>query len=502
MNICEWIDHWDRETPDNIALNFEHQSYSYAGFSREVDRFSGFLHSCYGVRKGDRIAYLGLNSPEFLFLLFASAKIGAIVTPLNWRLTLAELRPLLEDADPVLMFADTDMQDGWTGSGQKGSCRFLSIDDECAEGWEIFRCDNDSREVPVEKDCADDPLLLVYTSGTTGVPKGALLTHKALLANAMNSQVMHQLDSEDHSLISLPFFHVGGLNILTTPTFFVGGTVTLQRTFDPDAMLAALMENRPTRAPIVSAQMPPILALPDWQDARFPKLRSVTTGASPVPPNVYESWQAKGVAVLQVYGATETCPIAICTRLDDDAPTIRTTGRAAAQCEVRLVDDNHRDVHHGEAGEIVVRGDNVMKGYWQNPAATREVLQDGWYATGDIGRQDEHGYYYVIDRKSDLIISGGENIYPAEIEKLLLESDLIADAAVVAKPDDRWGEVPVAVVRSASGKKLTEADVLASLEGRLGRYKMPKAVIFVDDFPRNSVGKIQKFALREQLFRE
>lgn len=501
MNICDWIERWAKESPDKPALVFENRAITYRDFEASVQKNAALLQSELEVNRGDRVAYFGLNTPEFLYLLFACARIGSVLAPLNWRLSATELSLLLENAAPKILFVDPDLDCEWTRNGFT-DCKVLDlsrIENGSRETGQASTPAASTQKIP---DCGTEPLLLVYTSGTTGDPKGALLSQNAVLANARNSQAMHQLTAEDNSLVSLPFFHVGGLNILTTPTLYVGGTVTLHRAFDPEKMLQAMVSGQPTRVPVVSAQMPPILNLPEWEKAEFPGIRTVTTGASPVSPGVYSSWQDKGVDVLQVYGATETCPIAICTSIEQQAPNIETTGRAAANCKIRIVNDEGCDVLPGQRGEILISGDNVMSGYWRNERATNAVLRDGWYSSGDIGLEDEDGYFYIVDRKRDLIISGGENIYPAEIEILLLEDDDIEEAAVIARPDERWGEVPIAVVRPARGKSPDEHALLASLESRLGRYKIPKAVIYVDDFPRNSVGKIQKFVLREQLFRE
>ena len=501
MNICDWIEHWANQSPEKPAIAFENRVITYRDFEIQVRKSATLLQSDFDVGPGDRVAYFGLNTPEFLFLLFACARIGCVLTPLNWRLSATELSLLVEHAEPKILVVDPDLDGEWTRSGFN-DCNVIDLSQVESAGRETGPASILAGDTVKLENCGTEPLLLVYTSGTTGEPKGALLSHNAILTNARNSQAMHRLTAEDNSLVSLPFFHVGGLNILTTPTLYVGGTVSLHRAFDPEKMLQAMISGQPTRVPIVSAQMPPILNLPEWEQAEFPGIRTVTTGASPVSPGVYSSWQDKGVGVLQVYGATETCPIAICTSIETQAPNIETTGRAAASCTIRIVNDEGGDVSPGQRGEILIRGDNVMNGYWQNERATSTVLHDGWYSSGDVGFQDEDGYFYIVDRKRDLIISGGENIYPAEIENLLMENDDIAEAAVIARPDERWGEVPIAVVRLAGGESLDERALLSSLEGRLGRYMIPKTVVFVDDFPRNSVGKIQKFVLQEQLFRE
>lgn len=499
MNVCDWIGLRAKKSPDKPALVFEDQVITYRDFDDRVRNLAAALRVEFDIGKGDRVAYFGLNTPEFLYLLFAIARLGSILAPLNWRLSSTELNVLVENAAPKILILDQSLDCEWARNSFTG-CSVLGLSkvEEFCQMTPHSPAAKDYKTV----NCGDEPLLLVYTSGTTGNPKGALLSHSAILANARNSEAMHELTAEDNALVSLPFFHVGGLNILTTPTLYVGGTVTLHRTFDPQKMLQTMVCVQPTRVPIVSAQMPPILSLPEWEHAEFPGIRSVTTGASPVSPGVYSSWQNKGVEVLQVYGATETCPIAICTSVGEKAPNIETTGRAAANCRIRIVNNDGNDVSPGQRGEILIGGANVMNGYWQNESATNAVLHDGWYSSGDIGFEDDEGFFYIVDRKRDLIISGGENIYPAEVESVLIEDEDIEEAAVIGRPDDRWGEVPVAVIRLKRGNSMDERAVLASLDGRLGRYKIPRSVVFVDDFPRNSVGKIQKFVLREQLFRE
>lgn len=495
MNIANWIDHWASSTPEKTALSYADKKISYAEFDKQVKLYAMILQTRHGVKQDDRVAVLGFNTPPFLYSLFAVARLGAIFVPLNWRLTPHELGDLIQDADPKLLLTDSDMADVATQAKHR-SCAIFPLRLETTEAQGNIDT--------ADTNCAnggDRPAVLLYTSGTTGKPKGALLSHAAILANAKNSQGMHELTPEDNSLISLPFFHVGGLNILTTPSFFVGATVTLHRKFDPRAMLDAMIHDGPTRVAIVSAQMPPILALPEWADALFPQIRTVTTGASPVPPEVFSSWRDKNVAVLQVYGATETCPIAICTSIGETSPDDASTGRAAASCQAKVVDDAGERVADLQRGEILIRGENLTTGYWKNESATSEAISDGWYSTGDIGYRDAAGFYYIVDRKKDLIISGGENIYPAEIELLLIEHKAIREAAVIAKPDDRWGEVPIAVIRLEGNMSFGHADTLNLLMGRLGRYKIPKETIAVKDFPRNSVGKIQKFALQKQLFR-
>jgi fatty-acyl-CoA synthase len=347
----------------------------------------------------------------------------------------------------------------------------------------------------------DDPLLLVYTSGTTGRPKGAVLTQAALFANAVNSWHMHGLTAADHILTVLPMFHVGGLNIQTIPALLAGARVTIHDRFSPDATLAALRgEDRPSLLVLVPATMEAVLADPACDRDAFTSLRVLTTGSTIVGETLIERFAKLGVRVIQVYGATETGPIVIYERFDTERHAPGTTGSAGVVNDARIVDDAGRAVPDGTPGEIVVRGPNILSGYWRDTAATEEALRDGWFHTGDIATRDASGHFCVRDRKKNVIISGGENIYPAEIERVLADAPGVAECAVVGRPDDRWQEVPVAFVVATPGVTLDIPALEAHLAANLARFKLPKAIIPRDSLPRNALGKIQHFALKGELY--
>ena len=346
----------------------------------------------------------------------------------------------------------------------------------------------------------DDPLLIVYTSGTTGRPKGAVLTQNAITFNAVNSTAMHDMTSSDVVLTNLPMFHVGGLNIQTTPALHAGATVVMQRRFDPDETVKAVREERPTLMILVPALMTAILNHPGWDDLDLSSLRTINTGSTTVPLSLVDAYHARGVPIIQVYGATETAPIVIHQRIPDALTTRGSTGRAALHCDARIEDADGNILGPDQRGEIVVRGPNIMKEYWNDPAATAEVLRDGWFHTGDIGHIDADGLFYVDDRVKDVIISGSENIYPAELEMVLDRCGDIAEAAVVGRPDDKWGEVPVAVIVPAAGASLSKEDVLNLFDGALARFKHPRdVVVFMETLPRNVMGKVLKFELRDMV---
>ncbi|MBD1548111.1 class I adenylate-forming enzyme family protein [Roseibium aggregatum] len=498
MELSAWIDRHADFTPDKTALHYEGRAISYGDFAAMIHGHARALKGVYGIGRGDRVAYLGLNSPEFLALMFACARLGALFIPLNWRLAAPEHVFILKDAHAKALFCEAEFREhAKSMRAELPDCDFVSCGFE-GEGWQplavaLATAEGDDRNPHVD---LKTPLLLVYTSGTTGHPKGAVLTQEAVQWNALNSLHMHGLTAADHVLTALPMFHVGGLNIQTTPALYAGATVTLHRKFDPRAVLSDIVSRRPSLIVLVPATIDAVLSLPEWPEADISSLRSVSTGSSYVPVPLIEAIHARGIPVLQVYGSTETCPIAIYQRAEDAFETVGSTGKPALHCEIRVVDEAGRDVPAGTSGEILVRGPSVMYEYWGNEAATEQSLRDGWFFTGDIGYREENGYYFINDRKKDVVISGGENIYPAELEVVLNGMAEVKQAAVVGRDDEKWGQVPVAVVVRTEGASIDKQTILDRFNGVLARFKHPKDVVFIDAMPTNVMGKIQKFALR------
>ena len=488
MDLSSWLERRADFTPARIALHFEGADISYAALHQMMRRQAGAL-AAQGVGAGDRVAHLGYNSPELLALIFACARLGAMALPLNWRLALPEQRFMLEDATPKLLLYDAEFAEPAAALAGAGGARAVPLEEAPAAA---------ERDADPAVSYAA-PLLLVYTSGTTGRPKGAVLSQEALLWNAVNSAHMHDLTSADHVLTTLPMFHVGGLNIQTLPALHAGARVTLHRRFEVAATLAAIAAARPSLTVLVPAQLTAMMQHPGWARADLSSLRAITTGSQIVPLALIEALRARGVPVIQVYGSTETAPIAIYQIASQALASAGSCGKPALHCEARIVDGAGRDAAPGERGEILIRGPNVMRGYWRDAEATARALADGWFHTGDIGHQDAEGYFHIDERKNDVIISGGENIYPAEVEAILLADPRVAEAAVVAKPDARWGEVPVAVVVRRAEVNVGEADLLALFAGRLARFKQPRAVVFVTDMPRSALGKVQRHELRRRL---
>ena len=468
MNLADLIDRNANFAPDKVALRYQGRVWSYASLAERVDALARAMKAQLGAHLGDRIAVLALNSPDYLALLYACARLGTMLVPLNWRLAVPEQMFILTDASVKAIFVDAAFDAVLAPfRAMRPEVAVIGLDYLPERGTSLVDLvavgGGDAREPHVDW---HSPMLIVYTAGTTGRPKGAVLTQQALLWNGVMSQHMHAMTSDDHVLTVLPFFHVGGLNIQTTPALQLGATVTIHSRFTPDDTL-----------------------------------RAITTGSTLVPQSMVDAVSARGVPVLQVYGSTETCPIAVYTRVGGDLSRPGSTGLPGLLCDARVVDDAGHDVPSGVLGEVVVRGPNVLVEYWGNADATTDALRDGWFWTGDIALRDADGYFFIHDRKKNMIVSGGENVYPAEIERVLLEHPAIAEAAVVGVADPRWQEVPMAFVVVRSGAAVTADDVRAYLLGQLAHFKVPREIAFVTELPRNALGKVQHFRLRESLQR-
>lgn len=501
MNISAWIDRHARETPGKLALRFPGRDFSYAGLAALVLQLAAAL-AARGVSRGNCVAYLGYNSPEMLALLFACARLGALFVPLNWRLAGPEHQQMLKDCPPQVFFVESPFVAQIEAIRADLEGTHLVALDSVRQGWIGYAEFLAQASQPYRQDPsvnAETPLLICYTSGSTGKPKGVVLTQAALGANALSSISMHDMTADDRILTTLPLFHVGGLNILSTPAIHAGCMIVLHPKFDPEAALTAIEQQRITLAVLVPAQLDMLLVHPRWRNADLSSLRMITTGSTIVADKMIRAVHERGIPLIQVYGSTETCPIATCLKRDDAERKSGSAGRAAANCQVRIVDGadgTGQDMPPGGSGEILVRGANVMIGYWNAPETTALALKDGWFHTGDMGHWDAEGYLYVDGRKKDMIISGGENIYPAEIENLLIESADIAEVAVVAWPDRRWGEIVVAFVVPRTRRQLSAEGVLSLLEGRIARFKHPKRVVFVEELPKTALGKVRKEELR------
>jgi len=428
-----------------------------------------------GIGPRDIVAWFSLNSAEMLAALLACERLGAVLMPLNWRLATSELLAALEHAGVALL--------RWTPDSAPAA---QSLDDSWRSGGG-----------PRHGTAQAADLLLVYTSGTTGLPKGAMHTSAQMAANARAAIAVQGLDPSTRTLAVLPMFHVGGLCIQDLPTLLAGGRLRLHARFDPGAWLADVAAWRPTTSLMVPATLRAVVTHPRWPDADLSALRFLETGSSIVPLPLIEAFHVRGVPVAQVYGSSETGPFSIALAPQDALAHPGSVGVAAPGVQVRLVDRDGREVPDGEVGEILVKGDNVMRGYHRDP--DNPAFRGGWFHSGDLARRRPDGRFEVVGRSKDMIISGGENIYPAEIENLVVASPGVSECAVVGLPDERWGEVPVLAVVPAPGCRLSDEAIRATFEHRLARFKHPRRIVVLDSLPKTALGKVRKATLLRAL---
>ncbi|HEX7323416.1 MAG TPA: long-chain fatty acid--CoA ligase [Mycobacterium sp.] len=499
MDLGSWIVRRAAATGHLPAITFGEFTWSYRGFADRIDRLATGL-SAGGVGPGDRVGYLGVNHPDFLVTLFAAARIGAIFVPLNWRLTAAELSYILRDAGVHTLLADADLATVIDPvRTEVGLRRVISLTP--TPGWEVLD-DLLAQSAPLAAPVGaepDDVAVIMYTSGTTGRPKGAMLSHANLFWNNVNALLAFDTSQQDVSLVCAPLFHIGGLNVTTLLTLQKGGHIVLMPGFDPAQALELITRHRITTMFGVPAMFLFISQLPEFAAADLSSLRYLICGGAPVPETLIRLYGERGIPFAQGYGLTETAPLALVLRTDEVPVKVGAAGHQVLPLsDVRLVDADNQPVPAGQRGEICVRGPQVMGGYWHNPEATAAVIDgEGWFHTGDIGQSDDDGYVWVIDRVKDMVISGGENVYPAEVEDVLYRHPAIADVAVLGTPHERWGEAVTAAVVLQPGAALTLDELRAFAADKLAGYKIPLRLEFVDELPRTQSGKVVKYLLRE-----
>ena len=479
LTLGRWIRDRARTTPGRVAIDFRGAETTYGELDERSDRLAAGLLEA-GLTRGDRVATLTGTSPEHVVVFFACAKAGLILMPLNTRLAPSELRFQLEDAEPAVLLRSDELAE-----------LAASLHDRTA-GLEDLVADSNYLAGPED----DDGLLLVYTSGTTGTPKGALLTHANCFWTNLSFDRVAGVGGEDTVLQVLPQFHVGGWNVQPLLAWWKGATVVLEPAFEPARALQLIAEKHVTTMMGVPATYLFLAQEPGFATADLWTLRRAVVGGAPMPEALLETWHARGVEIVQGYGLTEAAPNVLCLPPEDAARKRGFAGKPYPHVDVALRDPETGRILDGAAeGELLVRGPNVFAGYWRNPEATAAAFADGWLLTGDVAARDEDGYYRIVGRTKDMVISGGENVYPAEIENVLHEHEAVAEAAVVGVPDERWGEVCLAFVVLRSDA--SEEQLIEYCRGRLARYKVPKGVRFVESLPRNALNKVVKSELLE-----
>ncbi|TFC72463.1 long-chain-fatty-acid--CoA ligase [Cryobacterium sp. TMS1-20-1] len=510
QGLGSWIHRRRIKSADQTALISGDDRLSYGEFAERVDRLANALDAR-GIRSGDRVAYLGENHPAFLETLFACGVLGAIFVPLNTRLAAPEIAFALTDSGSRILVHAASLTElaerGSTGTQIVQRIRVADAAASAAETGPAGLLVEDLEEVILsapathrdENVTLDDPALILYTSGTTGQPKGALLTHGNMTWNSFNVLVDYDFVSSDVALMIAPMFHVASLGMGVLPTLLKGGSVVLEPKFEPGRTLHLIEQHKATVISGVPTTYQLLCEHPDWTTTDISSLQKLTCGGSAVPTRVLEAYEKRGLAFSGGYGLTETAPGATSLAAHKSREKAGSAGLPHFFTDVRIVDETGTEVPVGEVGEIQISGPNVIREYWNRAEATADSYAGNvWFRSGDMGYTDEHGYLFISDRLKDMIISGGENIYPAEIELAISELESVSSVAVIGVPDEKWGEVPCAVVTVRDGFTLDSDDIQAHLRDRLARYKIPKRVVIVAEMPRTASGKIRKADLRRE----
>jgi fatty-acyl-CoA synthase len=495
QGLGSWPSRRARMTPAKAALVQDGVPTTYADLADRSTRLAHALRDR-GVGRGDRVAFLGLNSVELVVTMFAVAKLGAVFLPLNTRLAPAETAYILADSAPRLLVWDAGFED----VVEFPDLRELALDlipirSDAGRGLDPLLSDDTT---PLDEPVGHDDLFMVqYTSGTSGRPKGVQLSHGNIIWNVYNLLVDVDLRSDEVALVTAPLFHTAALNQVLFPTVLKGGTALIEARFDPDRAIDLIEELGVTLLFGVTSMYLALSQSPRWESADLGTLRNALSGGAPIPASLLRAWLDRGLMIIQGYGLTESSPGATMLRAEDGLRKLGSAGTSCFFSDVRVVAPDLEPVPPGEPGEVLVQGPNVTAGYWNQPQATADAFLDGgWLRTGDLATVDDEGYLFIVGRLKDMYISGGENVYPAEVEQAIYTHPAVAECAVIGVAHEKWGEVGRAVVVPRPGRTLSAEELLAHLDGRLARYKLPHSVVLVDTLPHNASGKLVKARVR------
>jgi len=498
--VPDWLGKRAQLSPDKVALiDAENKTqFTYAQWNQSANQTAYYLQSL-GVKKGDRVAMLASNCMEYMDVWFSCNKLGSIMQNLNWRLTAAELKVIIDDATPhILIYSDDflDLVSDLQKSIQHIRC-WIALGKKAIPTDESFSNINKfpTKSFPKIEIDQDDPWVICYTGGTTGLPKGAMLTFRAINTNAVNTVMSWELDSNDIAILNAPLFHTGGLNVFTAPLVQIGGTSILCKSFNVDQTFDLINNYDVTLLFGVPTMFIAMQQHKNWEKVDFSRCKLIINGGAPAPLDVFEKFWARGIDFKTGYGLTEAGPNTFWLPKADIRRKPGYVGIPLFHIDVKLIDKEGNEVGPHDIGEIIIRGDHVCSGYWNNSEATKKTILDGWLHTGDLGFKDEDGYFKIVDRLKDMIISGGENIYPAEIESVIFSCEGVSEVSVIGVPDPLWGEVGCAVI-VAGNTRLTEDLLREYCRQRLAKYKIPKYFKFVQEIPKTGAGKIDKKALK------
>ena len=515
MFIGDWMERGARYWPEALAVvdaaRGEAGRFTYAQLNARANRLAHWLRDEAGVGRGDRVGVLALNSVEYLDIFFACGKLGAVMVPFNWRSHWRELAGQAAQTTPSVLF----FSDEFAGSvrellpGCDSIRHVVHLEGLGVQGSHGMPGSRDyaallagQSDAPVSNEAVseEDIVCLLFTGGTTGLPKAAQVSYRMIAWNTLNT-IIHELQRGDVTITHTPMFHTGGLLVYTLPLLTLGGTVVIMRKWTPDEMLELIEREKVSVFFCVPTQYQMMLQSPRFAGTSFASVRFLTSGGAPMPAPVMEAYRAQhGLVFKQGFGMTEFGPGVFSMRPEQAERKTGSIGLPNYFVDARIVDDDNQPLPPGQVGELVLKGPSRSSGYFDNPAASAEAVDaDGWLHTGDLARVDEEGYYYIVDRKKDMYISGGENVYPVEIEQVLYQHAAVAQCAVVGVPDERWGETGAAAIVCKPGQQASEAELLAHCQQRLARFKVPKRVVFVEALPVSAAGKILKREIRNDV---
>jgi len=498
--VTDWLEKRARLTPERIALidYSSGEETTYSQWNKRANRTANLLRSL-GVHKGDRVAVYASNCSEYLDLFWAAPKIGAMLQNLNWRLTVHELSGIVESGAPVVLVYSEDWRPQVTElKASLTTVKHVVAISHPGPGERDF-ADRDAMSAELDdipELALDDPWGIYYTGGTTGLPKGAVITHGNVTWNSINTITSWGINGQHKAALQLPFFHIGGPNIFMVPMVHAGGVTILCSGFDPDETFDLVEESGITHYVAVPTMFQMLQAHPRWDEADFTRLELVISGGAPCPLPVMEKFWKRGVDFKMGYGLTEASGNNFWLPPGRVREKIGSVGYPIFHIDMKIIREDGSECLVGEGGELLIRGPHVVAGYWRNPAATAEVIRDGWLHTGDLARRDEDGCFYILGRSKEMFISGGENVYPAEIESVLCAHSAVKEAAVVGVPHETWGEVGRAFIVVTGN--YDEQDLQSFLEERLARYKLPRSIVVLDALPLTAIGKLDKKRLASE----
>ncbi len=499
----DWVAHHAYFKPDHKAMVdlASGREFSYKEMNERVGRVAAMLEAK-GIKAGDRVAFLMFNSSDLMEVIYGCWRIGAVCLALNFRLTVPELEFILNDAETSALVYDHAFKAQVEGlQGKTTITHFIGTD--CMGGESDYEAGLAAVEPRFEyhPQTLEDQCMLMYSSGTTGLPKGVIITHGMMeFAPAAGSRV-GGMQPDNVALSNMPLFHIGALNVTGCPAIWIGSTAVIQRIFDIEGTLEAI--NDPelgiTSLFMVPAALNAMRMHPKAETTDFSRIRTCMSGGAPVPVEIMSWWEKKGLIVQQGYGMTETAAAGSAVTKEEAMSRIGSTGRALIHSKIKIMDDSGQECAPNIPGEIWFKGATVTPGYWRRPDANAESFVDGWFRSGDIGRMDEEGYIYIEDRMKDMYISGGENVYPAEVENILYQMPQIAEAAIIGVKDPRWGETGCVIAALKPDCELCLDDVVNHMSDKVAKFKLPQHLHIVDALPRNATGKVLKFQLRESV---